>query len=87
MTAEYPTGCKDFLSATISFTVCCLGIHHIVTHVLVRNNILTRSHGDTEKKQLLTYLHLSGRKVGYLMNFDEALMMDGISLIMNVNLK
>ncbi len=38
------------------------------------------------KKQLLTYLRLSGRKVGYLLNFGEALMKDGISRIINGNL-
>ena len=40
---------------------------------------VTRAH----KKQLLTYLRLSGRKVGYLLNFGEALMKDGISRIIN----
>ena len=35
------------------------------------------------KKQLLTYLRLSGRKVGYLLNFGEALMKDGISRIIS----
>ncbi len=31
------------------------------------------------KKQLLTYLRLSGMKLGYLLNFGEALMKDGIT--------
>jgi GxxExxY protein len=31
------------------------------------------------KKQLLTYLRLTGMKVGYLLNFGEALMKDGIT--------
>lgn len=35
------------------------------------------------KKQLLTYLELSGLKVGYLLNFGEALMKDGITRIIN----
>jgi GxxExxY protein len=39
------------------------------------------------KKQLLTYLRLSGRKVGYLLNFGEALMKDGISRIINGKLE
>lgn len=30
------------------------------------------------KKQLLTYLRLTGLKLGYLLNFGEALMKDGI---------
>ena len=35
------------------------------------------------KKQLLTYLRLTGCKLGYLLNFGEALMKDGISRIIN----
>jgi len=31
------------------------------------------------KKQLLTYLRLMGMKLGYLLNFGEALMKDGIT--------
>ncbi len=31
------------------------------------------------KKQLLTYLRLSGMKLGYLLNFGEALRKDGIT--------
>ena len=44
---------------------------------------VTKAH----KKQLLTYLRLSGRKVGYLLNFGEALMKDGISRIINGKLE
>jgi len=39
------------------------------------------------KKQLLTYLRLSDMKVGYLLNFGEALMKSGISRIINGDLK
>ena len=39
----------------------------------------TRAH----KKQVLTYLRLTGLKLGYLLNFGEALMKDGISRILN----
>jgi len=35
------------------------------------------------KKQLLTYLRLTGLKLGYLLNFGEALMKDGITRIIN----
>ena len=35
------------------------------------------------KKQVLTYLKLTGCKLGYLLNFGEALMKDGISRILN----
>ena len=39
--------------------------------------------GKAHKKQVLTYLRLSGCKLGYLLNFGEALMKDGISRIIN----
>jgi GxxExxY protein len=35
------------------------------------------------KKQLLTYLRLTGLKLGYLLNFGEVLMKDGISRTIN----
>ena len=35
------------------------------------------------KKQLLTYLKLTGMKLGYLLNFGEALMKDGITRTIN----
>ena len=35
------------------------------------------------KKQLLTYLRLSGKQVGLLINFDVALIKDGIVRIVN----
>ena len=35
------------------------------------------------KKQVLTYLKLTDMKLGYLLNFGEALMRDGISRILN----
>jgi len=38
------------------------------------------------KKQLLTYLQLTGMKLGYLLNFGEALMKDGITRTINGNL-
>jgi len=33
------------------------------------------------KKQLLTYLRLTGLKLGYLLNFGESLMKEGITRI------
>ena len=33
---------------------------------------------NAHKKQLLTYLKLSGKKLGYILNFGGALMKDGI---------
>ena len=35
------------------------------------------------KKQLLTYLRLTGMKLGYLLNFGEALMKDGITRLVH----
>ena len=38
---------------------------------------------DAHKKQLLTYLRLTGNKLGFLLNFGEALMKDGITRTVN----
>ncbi len=38
------------------------------------------------KKQLLTYLRLTGLKLGYLLNFGEALMKNGITRMINGSL-
>ncbi|MBI3140511.1 MAG: GxxExxY protein [Rhodocyclales bacterium] len=38
---------------------------------------------NAHKKQLLTYLRLTGKKLGYLLNFGEALMKDGITRTVN----
>jgi len=35
------------------------------------------------KKQLLTYLRLADKRLGYLMNFGAELIKDGISRIVN----
>jgi GxxExxY protein len=35
------------------------------------------------KKQLLTYLRLAGKRLGLLINFNAALIQDGISRIVN----
>ena len=39
------------------------------------------------KKQVLTYLKLTGMRLGYLLNFGEELMKDGISRILNGNIQ
>ena len=39
------------------------------------------------KKQLLTYLRLTGLKLGFLLNFGEALMKDGITRTINGTLE
>jgi GxxExxY protein len=38
---------------------------------------------DVHKKQLLTYLKLSERKLGLLINFGESLMKNGITRVVN----
>ena len=38
---------------------------------------------NVHKKQLLTYLKLTELKLGYLLNFGEALMKDGIIRVIN----
>ncbi len=38
---------------------------------------------NSHKKQLLTYLRLTGLKLGYLLNFSEAVMKDGIVRTVN----
>ncbi|MBU4446636.1 GxxExxY protein [bacterium] len=38
---------------------------------------------DVHKKQLLTYLELTGLKLGLLINFNEKLLKNGITRIVN----
>ncbi len=38
---------------------------------------------DVHKKQLLTYLKLTGKKLGFLLNFGGAVMKSGITRIVN----
>jgi len=38
---------------------------------------------DVHKKQLLTYLRLTGMRLGFLLNFGAALMREGIVRIVN----
>lgn len=56
--------------------------------ILVENKVIielksVESVSNAHKKQVLTYLRLTGCKLGYLLNFGEALMKDGISRIVN----
>ena len=58
------------------------------TDILVENKVIielksVESINKAHKKQVLTYLRLTGLKLGYLLNFGEALMKDGISRIIN----
>ena len=39
--------------------------------------------GSVQKKQLLTYLRLADKRLGYLINFGEELIKDGVTRIVN----
>ena len=56
--------------------------------ILVENKVIielksVESVNKAHKKQVLTYLRLTGHKLGYLLNFGESFMKDGISRIIN----
>ena len=56
--------------------------------ILVENKVIIELKSveklhKAHKKQLLTYLKLAGCKLGYLLNFGESLMKDGIVRIIN----
>ena len=56
--------------------------------ILVENKVIielksVESVNKAHKKQVLTYLRLTGCKLGYLLNFGESVMKDGISRIIN----
>ncbi|MCK5602246.1 GxxExxY protein [Candidatus Pacearchaeota archaeon] len=60
--------------------------------ILIDNKVIIElksieSINKAHKKQVLTYLRLTGCKLGYLLNFGEALMKDGISRIINGDIK
>ena len=60
--------------------------------ILIENRVIielksVESINKAHKKQVLTYLRLTGCKLGYLLNFGEALMKDGISRIINGEIK
>lgn len=56
--------------------------------IIVENKVIlelksVESVTKAHKKQILTYLKLTGYKLGYLLNFGESLMKKGISRIIN----
>jgi GxxExxY protein len=56
--------------------------------LIVENKVIielksVESIAPVHKKQLLTYLKLTGLKLGLLVNFNEALIKDGINRIVN----
>jgi GxxExxY protein len=50
--------------------------------VIVETKSVEKLH-PAHKKQLLTYLRLTGMKLGYVLNFGESLMKDGITRIIH----
>lgn len=56
--------------------------------ILVENKVIIEMKSiekinNSHKKQLLTYLRLSGKKLGFLLNFGDVLMKDGIIRTVN----
>ena len=56
--------------------------------IIIENKVIlelksVQAVSNIHKKQLLTYLRLTGLKLGYLLNFGEALMKDGITRTVN----
>lgn len=54
----------------------------VESRVIVELKSVEKVH-PAHKKQVLTYLRLTGLKLGYLLNFGEALMKDGITRIVH----
>jgi len=60
--------------------------------ILIENKVILElksieSVTKVHKKQVLTYIRLTGCKLGYLLNFGEALMKDGITRIIDGELE
>ena len=56
--------------------------------IIVENKVIlelksVETASKAHKKQVLTYLKLTGMKLGYLLNFGESLMKDGITRLLN----
>ncbi len=56
--------------------------------IIVENKVIlelksVETTSRAHKKQVLTYLKLTGMKLGYLLNFGESLMKDGITRLLN----
>ena len=59
----------------------------IVENKVINELKAVESLNKAHKKQVLTYLPLTGLKLGYLLNFGEALKKEGISRIINGEIK
>lgn len=55
----------------------------MVEHKVIVELKCVESLNNAHKKQLLTYLRLADKRLGYLLNFGDVLMKDGITRIVN----
>ena len=75
----------------VSVPIDCRGIRFdegFRADIIVENKVILdlksiETISNAHKKQLLTYLKLTGLKLGYLLNFGEAMMKHGIIRIVN----
>ncbi len=63
-----------------------------IADIIIENKVILElksieSLTKVHKKQVLTYLRLTGCKLGYLLNFGESLMKDGIKRVIDGELK
>lgn len=55
---------------------------HVESSVIVEIKCVEQLN-NAHRKQLLTYLRLTGNRLGYLLNFSESLMKQGITRVVN----
>lgn len=79
---------KAELPVPINFRGKEIANHGFRIDLLIENMIIVELKSvdkvtDVHKKQLLTYLRLAGKPLGLLINFNEVLLKDGITRIVN----
>ncbi len=75
----------------VKVPIVCRGIQFdegFRADIIVENKVIAELKSverinNSYKKQLLTHLKLTGMKLGYLLNFGEAMMKDGITRTVN----
>jgi GxxExxY protein len=75
----------------VAVPITCRGIHFdegFRADIIVEGKVIlelksVEAVSNAHKKQLLTYLKVTGLKLGFLLNFAEALMKDGIKRTVN----
>jgi len=84
-------GCGLLVNRQVSIPITYNGINFnegFRADIVVEDKVIielksVESVNRVHKKQVLTYLKLTNYKLGYLLNFGEALMKDGLSRIIN----